>query len=437
MLENFENPTEELPHICVQSKEQRIDLDSMPPADYSDFDISLYDSRGITSEFSRGCVANCVYCNETIFWKYRSRQANAVLDEIEAAYTLKNIQSVYFIDSLLNGNLRELEGFARGLIERKIYVSWTGYSRIDGKMDKNFWALLKSAKATGFAFGVESGSQKVLDLMKKNCKVEWIEQNFNDLAEINLYNNFATWFTGFPGEELTDVAQTLTLMWRLRNSGMGNQSSGTCGLGHGTPLDLERERFGVAPKDWSWSWCTQDMRNTVFHRFIRFKCTNVLLEQFRLHRTSRQYEQHHQYPDLKNQYSLVSDPEKWKDPIPWEKEFDYEIIKPNINPVADSLVNEIWPLLRVLWLAMGSFKFHLEFEPDRDLREFGYLRYPRGGILGLWARYDFEIDDQGMWKADFDICMQADPDYKNNSFDFHYEYKHSDQWHRTLVDKQV
>ena len=52
VLENIENPTEELPQFLNQSKDARIDLDSMPPADYSDFDISLYESRGITSEFS-------------------------------------------------------------------------------------------------------------------------------------------------------------------------------------------------------------------------------------------------------------------------------------------------------------------------------------------------------------------------------------------------
>jgi radical SAM superfamily enzyme YgiQ (UPF0313 family) len=153
-----------------------------------------------------------------------------VLEEIEIAYRNQHIQSVTFIDSLLNGNLRELRAFAEGLMERNIRISWSGYSRIDGKMDRDFWALLKQSGATGFAFGVESGSQRVLDLMKKNCRVEWIEQNFRDMAEIDFCNQFATWFTGFPGEELTDVAQTQTLMWRLRNSGMGAQSAGTCGL---------------------------------------------------------------------------------------------------------------------------------------------------------------------------------------------------------------
>lgn len=431
ILENIENPTEELPLICVQDKSQRIDLDSMPPADYSDFDISLYDSGGITCEFSRGCVANCVYCNETVFWKYRSRVATTVLDEIELAYKLKNIRSVYFIDSLLNGNLKELEAFAQGLMERKIRINWTGYARIDGRIDLDFWKMLNIAGATGFAFGVESGSQKVLDLMKKNCRVEWIEQNFKDLASIGVYNNFATWFTGFPGEDLTDVAQTMTLMWRLRDSGMGQQSCGTCGLGHNTPLDLERERFGIRSKDWSWGWCTQDFTNTVFHRFIRFKSVNIFLEHFRRHRTHRKYQDHYQWGSLDDHYTIEYDPEHWQPTIPWEKDFDYHIFKlNNSNPVQQSLINEIWPLLRVLWLAMGPYKIHLTFDPDQDLKDFGYLRYPRGGNHKLWARYDFEINKDGIWSADFDIKMEGDPGPDNEDLNFHSKLIKKGVWDR-------
>jgi hypothetical protein len=449
MLENIENPTEELPKFLIQSKDERIDLDSMPPADYSDFDISLYESHGITSEFSRGCIANCVYCNETVFWKYRARQGSRVLDEIEIAYRNQHIKSVSFIDSLLNGNLRELRAFAEGLLERNIHIRWNGYSRIDGKMDRDFWALLKRSGASGFAFGVESGSQRVLDLMKKNCRVEWIEQNFNDMAEIDFCNQFATWFTGFPGEELTDVAQTQTLMWRLRNSGMSAQSAGTCGLGHNTPLALEKERFGVARIDWSTTWATADLRNTAFHRFVRFKLTNILLEQFRSHSTKRKYHPHCQEPDLKNQYQIESDPANWRDLIPWEKEFDYEIIKMDINPLANSLINEIWPLLRVFWLAMGAYRFRVEFDPERDLKEFGTRRYPSypdtwtpGPKFEFRAVYNFEINADGVWHADFDISLQAEP-YDDNpaaehhgegrSLNFDFKWTHTDTWDRPMV----
>jgi hypothetical protein len=334
-------------------------------------------------------------------------------------------------------------------MERKIHISWSGYSRIDGKMDRDFWALLKKSGATGFAFGVESGSQRVLDLMKKNCRVEWIEQNFRDMAEIDFCNQFATWFTGFPGEELTDVAQTQTLMWRLRNSGMGAQSAGTCGLGHNTPLDLERERFGVRRIDWTHGWATQDLRNTVFHRFIRFKLTNILLEQFRLHSTKRSYRPHCQEPDLKNQYQIESDPANWADLIPWEKDFDYEIIKVDINPMANSLINEIWPLLRVFWLAMGAYRFRVEFDPDRDLREFGTRRYPKypdnwtpGTKFEFRAVYNFEINSDGIWNADFDISLQgetyddnpaADHHGQGRSMNFDFKWTHTDVWSRPTV----
>ena len=434
LLEHYENPTQEVPpHICVQTKDQRVDLDSMPPADYSDMDVNLYDSGGISCEFSRGCVASCVYCNETIFWKFRARQATRVLEEIEIAYRQQKIRSVWFIDSLLNGNLRELRAFAEGLLERDLRVNWSGYSRIDPKIDRDFWLLLKTAGATGFAFGVESGSQKVLDLMKKNCRVESIEQNFKDLADIDLINNFATWFTGFPGEELTDVAQTMTLLWRLRNSGMGGQSSGTCGLGHGTPLDLERESFGVNRKDWCYGWTTYDMHNTVFHRFIRFKCANILLENFRKFNTVRPYTQTNQYADLKNQYTLESDPDAWTDDIPWEKDFDYEIIKTDMTPMAQTLVNEIWPLLRVLWLGMGALNFSLNFEPDRDLKEFGYSRYPRGGDHRFWADYKFKIDHDGNWMADFDLRLEADPDHDNNNTSFDFTWQGQGSWTRNIT----
>lgn len=435
ILEHLENPVGDCPTELVQSKDFRIDLDSMPPADYSDMDISLYSSNGISAEISRGCVANCQYCSETTFWKFRSRQGERVLDEVEIAYRNQNVQTVYFIDSLVNGNLKELRTFAQGLIDREIHITWTGYARINGKIDKEFWDLLKRSGAWGFAFGVESGSQNVLDLMKKSCKAEWIEQNFRDLGEVGMLSNFATWFTGFPGEQYTDVAQTMTMMWRLRNSGMGMLSSGTCGLNPDTPLNLERDKFNISNNDWCFAWHTSDGQNTLFNRFIRFKSANILIEHFRKHRTVRQYQEQCNYPHLESYYKLEYDPANWNDDVPFEYEFDYKIIPGGINIVADGIVNEIWPLLRVLWLAVGPYKLHLEFDPDRDRRDFGYISYP-GNTHGLWATYDFEINADGVWNADFDIRMEAEH-YRTGGVlrptDFHLKWEHTDTWTRPLT----
>ena len=76
--------------------------------------------------------------------------------------------------------------------------------------------------------------------------------------------------------------------------------------------------------------------------------------------------------------------------------FDYNIIKANINPFADSLINEIWVLLRMLWRARGGYKITILFDEELDMAEYGDRN-----AGPYWAKHDFEIDDQGLWSADF------------------------------------
>ena len=78
---------------------------------------------------------------------------------------------------------------------------------------------------------------------------------------------------------------------------------------------------------------------------------------------------------------------------------------------------------------MGPLKFHLKFDPDQDLAEFGYMRYPRGGEHRFWGRYDFEINGEGDWSADFDIKLQGDS-WNNQNVDFHLEWQQNGKWDR-------
>jgi len=82
--------------------------------------------------------------------------------------------------------------------------------------------------------------------------------------------------------------------------------------------------------------------------------------------------------------------------IEYEK-FDYDIIQPNINPFADTLVNEMWPFFRMLWKTRGGYEAEIYFNPEIDLREFGNQFGP-----GMYnATFKFKITDDGKWDADF------------------------------------
>ena len=92
--------------------------------------------------------------------------------------------------------------------------------------------------------------------------------------------------------------------------------------------------------------------------------------------------------------------------------------------MADSLINEIWPLLRVLHLAVGAFEIDLRFDPDLDMAEFGPDKCPNDQYTEYRARHQFKIDAQGDWHAVFDYDLKGNGPNGNPTMDgFHYGFK--------------
>lgn len=434
LLENIDSDESALDKFLTHDKKVRIDLDSVPNPDYRDFNIQLYQFKGVAGEISRGCIAKCAFCYETTFWGYRGRLSTSVLDEVEYNYKTFGIEVVWFIDSLINGNLKELLLFAEGLIERNINVRWWGFSRNDGRMDKQYLATLLKSGWFGSHFGIESGSQKVIDLIQKKVKVAEIEQNFADLGELNALYSGTSWFFGFPGEEPIDVAHTYTLMWHLRNAGIQNKGIGFCSLDGDSPINSQREKYNIANDSFGGDWYTKDWKNTGAHRIIRYKGACILLNHYRLHKVRDEHLGHRgEQLGYLQHYTLEYNTDNWVDKIPYENDFDYNIINANINPLADSLVNEIWSILRVLWLTMGAFKLNIGYSPEIDYPVLGDYRYFRGNSGKLWANYSFTIDDVGNWSADFYTKLHANYYDDNIDRNFEHSWKNIGHWERPTI----
>jgi radical SAM superfamily enzyme len=441
LLDKFENNIPVDQRVLYHDKSIRIDLDSMPIPDYSDFDLSLYTmGTGISSEMSRGCVAKCQFCSETTFWRYRNRQALNIVDEVEFNYNTYGIKTVWFIDSLVNGDLTELRQFAQEIVARKIDIDWLGYARCDHRMDISYLQDLKSSGCAVLNFGIESGSNHVLQLMKKNVKREAVEQNLNDMTTIGLHA-FTNWFTGFPGETPNDAAETMTLLWRTRNTTITGRNFGICNLGPDTPLSQNREDFGVSRGHYGGHWVTNDYTNTILHRLIRYKSANIILNQLHCdNRNPPSIQSRLERPGIESHYELIYDKNNIQDIIPYE-EFDYDIIKLSINPIADSLVNEIWPVLRVLWLAVGEFKLDVRFDPTIDLPEFGPGSYLNDSVRPtdyFKAHYKFEINSKGAWTADFATELEAggpngNPTQDGKTYAFIHAWQGTGTWHRPAI----
>ena len=193
--------------ILSRNITSRLDLDSLPFPDYSDYDMSDYvHPGGMSAEISRGCIAKCVFCTEVHFWKYRGRLSNNLLNEIQHQHDTYGLDFVWFIDSLVNGNLNELRAFCLGVVERGLQITWQGYARCDGRMDLEYFRDLRKSGCIQLSYGIESGSQTVLDAMKKEITLDEIEHNLRDAALVGIEAH-TNWIIGFPNEDAQAFAE--------------------------------------------------------------------------------------------------------------------------------------------------------------------------------------------------------------------------------------
>jgi len=412
-----------IPEKILVAPKTRLDLDSLPFPDYSTYDLGEYQMpNGISSELSRGCVAKCVFCTEVHFWKYRGRMAGTVLDEIEHQYQCHGIDFVWFIDSLVNGNLKELRAFALGVVERGLKIRWQGYSRCDGRMDLDYFKDLAASGCHQLNYGIESGSQRVLDDMKKAVKVEAMEANLRDGHSVGIQNS-TNWIIGFPSEDYQAVADTFTFAWRVRNWLLNISPGITMMLSPGSEVVMDGKKFNICDYNFQAAWCTPELNNTKLHRMIRQKSFLMFLQ----HLNTREKVWGIDRPDLLKMYELRYDRKNIRATIEYEQ-FDCQIIKPNINVFADSVVNEIWPLLRSYWRALGPYDITIRYEPEADLREWGNRL-----VCNYRATHKFSIDGTGAWTADFQYAFVQEPDQNYNNFtwpdySFEFDWQGSGQW---------
>lgn len=401
MLDEIEEgwrPTETI--TLRQPENERININQLPLPDYESIDFSLYEvPNGVNSEISRGCTAKCTFCEETHFWKYRQRQAVDLITELEWLYYNKGTDIVWFIDSLINGNINELRAFALALKNKGLNIRWTGYARHDGRMDLSYLQDLKDGGCIMFNFGCESASQKVLDDMHKGVTVGEMEQNFIDCKKVGIWAA-TNWIVGFPTEELQDYSDTMTFMWRMRNNNINNMGLGVgYGLGPETIVGQNPHAYNISFHKYQSFWITNDFRMGGPHVMTRVKCIHMWLDLFKnctevpIGYPIRESLSLYHYDIKLNDYNVQKE-------MHYEK-FDYDII-PEIsedNPFANQLVNEMWPFFRNLWRARGGYTATVRFHPDIDMTEFGDTYGP----AQYYATYKFIISDEGIWYADFDI----------------------------------
>ena len=175
---------------------------------FKDFDFSLYKESKLPIMMSRGCVAKCTFCSETRFWKkYRYRDASHIFYELQNNIKTYGMNQFAVADSLINGNFQVLSALVNLINESKTQISWNGYARLDSRMNRDLLRRLEKSGCSHLSYGLETGSQKIMDLMEKRTTVAVAKEVIRNTcrAGIQVHLNI---IVGFPGENEEDFQCT-------------------------------------------------------------------------------------------------------------------------------------------------------------------------------------------------------------------------------------
>ena len=436
-LNNWEDGIKPVaPKIGGLFGQNRVDIDSLPFPDYSGFPLYKYTSvNSICSEISRGCVARCTYCSEVWYWKFRDRSAIAVVDELEHQIKTCGINFVFFVDSLVNGNLKGFRAFLEELIKRKLNIRWWGYARIDGRMDREFYQLIRDSGCDGLNYGVESGSDKVLVAVNKKSTVAEINQNLIDSQAVDLLASVC-WVIGAPGEDIEAVNHSFNCLWNHRNRIVAISPGPGLGDSKGTAYD-DRKKFNINERDayWMYGFYTLDFTNTALHRYTRIKLMHIwlhLCNQFG--GTMRNI---HAIGNINDHFSVKFDRiDHYNDDVAYEN-FNYDIINSDLGVFANSSMNEVFSFLRMLWRVKGGYDINIKFDSNFDAKDFGFCIHP--GDYNYTADINFKID------ADGNYTVNNTYDFENldtaiiNDKDYRYTYTASGKWDdpKSTLEKDI
>lgn len=188
-------------------------LDSLPfPAwdlvNLKNYRLPLTGERFVLIQTSKGCRYECTFCTVPFYHgkKLLKRSINSVIEEI--LYVKKfGINNILFFADNFASDKYWVEGLCKEIIRRNIKIRFLCNSRVDS-LDKETIQLMKKAGCWLISFGIESGSQKILNIAKKGIKIENAKEAISKASSKGILT-LGNFVLGLEGENENTIKETI------------------------------------------------------------------------------------------------------------------------------------------------------------------------------------------------------------------------------------
>ncbi len=225
-----------LPSVCRQTRGEVTcsrrsdfvqDLDSLPfpawdlidPRTYPDLPHQLLHMKFPVAPVmtSRGCPFDCSFCASTTLWGrgWRARSPENVVDEIELLARDFQVREIHFEDDNFTLKKSHAASVCEEIIRRRLDIVWCTPNgvRVDS-LDEEMVSLMRRSGCYGLAFGIESGSQKVLDLNNKKLDLDKVAAKV-EMVKRHGIETHGFFIVGLPGETVETIKETMEFARRV------------------------------------------------------------------------------------------------------------------------------------------------------------------------------------------------------------------------------
>ena len=201
------------------------DLNQLPRHDYSLIPVGKYFARKRARQVdyisSQGCRFRCAFCADPAVFSrgWTGLQPERIAAEVAALHRGYGMEDLAFQDETFFTHRQRVDALADAFLQRALPITWTATLRADQACRLGD-ALFGKAVRSGLRrvmVGVESGSQEMLDRLKKDMTIEQVRETA-DLCTRHGIGAIFNFIVGFPGESAQSVDATLALAKHLRRS---------------------------------------------------------------------------------------------------------------------------------------------------------------------------------------------------------------------------
>lgn len=202
------------------------DLDTLPDLPYELIDVKRYygfdlenGGGSITLNTSRGCPFKCNFCYDTKMYgnTWRGYSAKRTIEIIKNVVNKFGIRNIFFQDDNFATNLKRFKDIVYGIIDEKLDIKWGLLGiRLDALkvLDDNFLRDLAKAGCVNMDSGVESGSDRILKMIRKGITVQEIIDINKKMGKHSFKAKY-TFIIGYPSETDDEMMESVKLALQL------------------------------------------------------------------------------------------------------------------------------------------------------------------------------------------------------------------------------